>query len=403
MLAWGIYSTLNTRIFADMVYKVIGLMSGSSLDGLDIAYVHLQERAATAQLPKTWDFSLLHTACYPYPDGWGQRLASATALSALDYQVLHVEYGHYLGEQVSRFIEEFGLHYQVQLIVSHGHTTFHWPARQLTAQLGDGAAIAAETRINVVSDLRAMDLALGGQGAPIVPIGEKLLLPGYTYFLNLGGIANVSYHGAAATREAAATAAGGEGQSFFAFDVCPANRVLNALAALEGRAYDDGGGVAATGSVDNVLLQQLNALPYYGLPYPKSLANDFGTETVLPLVMRVMDERGLSVAVALRTYTEHIAFQIGRAMEQLGFNHIETHRMLITGGGAHNTFLVERLRHKLAVDVVVPDEKLADFKEALIMALIGVLRWREENNVMASVTGASRDSIGGAVWIGQEA
>jgi anhydro-N-acetylmuramic acid kinase len=396
-----------------MVYKVIGLMSGSSLDGLDIAYVHLQERAATSQLPKTWDFNLLHTACYPYSDGWGKRLGSATALSALDYQVLHVEYGHFLGEQVLRFVEEFGLHYQVQLVVSHGHTTFHWPARRLTAQLGDGAAIAAGTRINVVSDLRAMDLALGGQGAPIVPIGEKLLLPGYEYFLNLGGIANVSRHGVALDGDTG-VAAGAGAQSFFAFDVCPANRVLNALAALEGRAYDDGGGVAATGSVDNVLLHQLNALPYYGLAYPKSLANDFGTDTVLPLVMRVMDERGLSVAVALRTYTEHIAVQIGRAMEKLGGGGAEasgsgavgeaaTPRMLVTGGGAHNTFLVDRLRHKLAVDVVVPDGKLADFKEALVMALIGVLRWREENNVMASVTGASRDSIGGAVWIGQEA
>jgi anhydro-N-acetylmuramic acid kinase len=419
---WGIYSTLNTRIFAAMVYKVIGLMSGSSLDGLDIAYVHLQERAATSQLPKSWDFSLLHTACYPYSDGWGQRLGSATALSALDYQVLHVEYGHYLGEQVLRFIEEFGLHYQVQLVVSHGHTTFHWPARQLTAQLGDGAAIAAETRINVVSDLRAMDLALGGQGAPIVPIGEKLLLPGYEYFLNLGGIANISRHGVALDGdggEAAATTAGGEGQSFFAFDVCPANRVLNALALLDGKPYDDGGAMAATGAVDNVLLQQLNALSYYGLPYPKSLANDFGTETVLPLVLEVMRERGLSVSVALRTYVEHIAVQIGRAVEKLGgargsatsatgsgamgSGTEATPRMLITGGGAHNTFLVERLRQKLGVEVVVPDENLADFKEALIMALIGVLRWREENNVMASVTGASRDSIGGAVWIGQEA
>jgi anhydro-N-acetylmuramic acid kinase len=369
-----------------MVYKVIGLMSGSSLDGLDLAYVHLQERAATSQLAKTWDFSLLHTACYPYSDTWKQRLASATGLSALDYQVLHVEYGHYLGEQVLRFIEEFGLHYQVQLVVSHGHTTFHWPARRLTAQLGDGAAIAAETRINVVSDLRAMDLALGGQGAPIVPIGEKLLLQGYEYFLNLGGIANISNIG-------------------LAFDVCPANRVLNALAMLEGLPFDSEGTMAAAGVVDSVLLQQLNALPYYGLPYPKSLANDFGTETVLPLVMRVMRERGLSVPVVLRTYTEHIAVQIAKGLEKLAAPNggAEKPRMLVTGGGAHNTFLVERLRHKLAVDVVVPDEKLADFKEALVMALIGVLRWREENNVMASVTGASRDSIGGAVWIGQEA
>jgi anhydro-N-acetylmuramic acid kinase len=397
-----------------MVYKVIGLMSGSSLDGLDIAYVHLQERAATSQLPKTWDFSLLHTACYPYPGDWKRRLAEATALSALDYQLLDVEYGHYLGEQVSRFIEEFGLHYQVQLIVSHGHTTFHWPARKMTAQLGDGAAIAAGTRINVVSDLRAMDLALGGQGAPIVPIGEKLLLPGYEFFLNLGGIANVSRHGAAAgagslaaagsnpggisaaAGEAGSLAAAGTAQSFLAFDVCPANRILNALAELEGRPYDKAGAMAATGRVDENLLRELNALPYYALPSPKSLANEFGTETVLPLVRA----RGLSTADALRTYVEHIAQQVGRAVgdgQQAGA------RMLVTGGGAHNDFLVERLRHKLGMEVVVADDQLADYKEALIMALIGVLRWREENNVMASVTGASRDSIGGAVWIGQEA
>jgi anhydro-N-acetylmuramic acid kinase len=263
----------------------------------------------------------------------------------------------------------------------------------MTAQLGDGAAIAAETRINVVSDLRAMDLALGGQGAPIVPIGEKLLLPGYEYFLNLGGIANISNIG-------------------LAFDVCPANRVLNALALLDGKPYDADGAIAAGGVVDSVLQQQLNALPYYGLPFPKSLANDFGTETVLPLVLRTMKERGLSIAVVLRTYTEHIAVQIAKALEKLGASggsadggagEAAKPRMLITGGGAHNRFLVERLRHKLAVEVVVPDGRLADFKEALVMALIGVLRWREENNVMASVTGASRDSIGGAVWIGQEA
>ncbi len=411
-----------------MVYKVIGLMSGSSLDGLDIAYVHLQERAATSQLPKTWDFDLLHTACYSYPDSWKERLASATGLNALDYQVLHVDYGHYLGEQVARFIEEFGLQYRVQLIVSHGHTTFHWPARKMTAQLGDGAAVAAGTRINVVSDLRAMDLALGGQGAPIVPIGEKLLLPGYEYFLNLGGIANISQHVAAA---------GGGAESFWAFDVCPANRVLNALALLEGQPFDPEGAMAAGGVVDHVLLQHLNGLPYYVLPYPKSLANDFGTDTVLPLVLEMMRERGLSVPVALRTYTEHIAVQIANGLEKLaaanagvpvggvgrplggvgaggvggvrvggvgvGGGVSEKPRMLVTGGGAHNTFLVERLRHRLGVEVIVPDEKLVDFKEALIMALIGVLRWREENNVMASVTGASRDCIGGAVWIGQEA
>ena len=375
-----------------MVYKVIGLMSGSSLDGLDIAYVHLQERAVTGkQVAKHWDFELIHTACYPYPESWKQRLAEAPVLSALDYQLLHVEYGHYLGEQVLKFVEAFGLEYKVQLIVSHGHTAFHWPTRKMTAQLGDGAAIAATTRVNVVSDLRAMDLALGGQGAPIVPIGEELLLPGYELFLNLGGIANVSRHGGVG-------AEGGADGGFLAFDVCPANRVLNALAELERLAYDDGGALAASGKVDHQLLQQLNALPYYTMPYPKSLANEFGTEVVLPLVRQAMGERGLWTADALRTYVEHIALQVARAVEALGGGA----RMLVTGGGAHNTFLVERLRHRLGFEVVVPDKSLVDYKEALIMALIGVLRWREENNVLASVTGASRDSIGGAVWIGQE-
>jgi anhydro-N-acetylmuramic acid kinase len=377
-----------------MVYKVIGLMSGSSLDGLDIAYVHLQEKVASAKGPRSWEYTLVHTACYPYSGSWRQRLATAPGLSALDYQLLHAEYGHYLGEQVLQFIEEFGLHYQVQLVVSHGHTVFHWPARRMTAQLGDGAALAAVTRINVVSDLRSMDVALGGQGAPIVPVGERLLLAGYSFFLNLGGIANVSKHGGTA-------ADAGADSSFVAFDVCPANRVLNSLAALEGRAFDEGGALAGGGRVDTRLLAQLNALPYYSMDYPKSLANEFGTETVLPLVKAAMDN-GLQVADALRTYVEHITLQVGRAVRMLQAGEGPGARLLATGGGAHNSFLISRLREELAsigIEIVVPDPQLADYKEALIMALIGVLRWREENNVLASVTGASRDSIGGAVWL----
>lgn len=386
-----------------MVYKVIGLMSGSSLDGLDIAYVELQERPATQkQAARSWEFELLQTVTYPYSAEWKQRLAAAPGLSALEYQLLHAEYGHYLGGQVLRFIEEYGLHYRVQLIVSHGHTAFHLPARGMTAQLGDGAAIAATTRTNVVSDLRAMDLALGGQGAPIVPVGESLLLPGYDYYLNLGGIANVSKDGRG-------------------FDVCPANRVLNALAEKEGQPFDKDGLLAASGKVNASLLRQMDALPYYGLPYPKSLANEFGTETILPLVRQAMGA-GLSTADALCTYVEHIAGQVSRAVAEwmpvaggpvggegegaVAGGAAAPAKMLVTGGGAHNGFLVERLRERLGglgVEVMVPEARLVDYKEALIMALIGVLRWREENNVLASVTGASRDSIGGAVWIGQEA
>lgn len=394
-----------------MVYKVIGLMSGSSLDGLDLAYVHLQEKAVTTKGPKSWEYTLVHTACYPYSEFWRQRLAGAPGLSALEYQLLHAEYGQYLGEQVLRFIEEYGLHFQVQLIASHGHTAFHLPARRMTAQLGDGAALAAVTRINVVSDLRSMDVALGGQGAPIVPIGERWLLPGYEFFLNLGGIANVSRHGVGAASAGAAAAGGESGAGsgaggFVAFDVCPANRVLNSLAALEGRAFDEDGVLAGSGRVDPGLLEQLNALSYYNMAWPKSLANEFGTETVLPLVLAA----GLSTTDALRTYVEHIAVQVGRAVDALRGRGVDgtadaEARLLVTGGGAHNGFLVSRLKEVLTqkhIEVVVPEAALVDYKEALVMALIGVLRWREENNVLASVTGASRDSIGGAVWIGQE-
>lgn len=362
-----------------MVYKVIGLMSGSSLDGLDIAFVELQEQQSTQrQAPRGWGYSILHTATDPYPPEWKQRLAAAPGLSAREYQLLHVEYGRYLGERVNAFIEEHGLSFRVQLIASHGHTTFHDPGRRMTAQIGDGAAIAATTRINVVSDLRAVDVALGGQGAPIVPIGERLMLSEYECFLNLGGIANVSRSGVA-------------------FDVCPANRVLNALADIVGKAFDEGGAMAAEGRIDERLLARLNDLPYYTMAYPKSLANEFGTETVLPMVLQAE----LSTADALRTYVEHIAVQVERAVSQLGGGG----KMLVTGGGAHNGFLVGRLLERLGalgVEVVVPAAQLVEYKEALVMALIGVLRWREENNVLASVTGASRDSINGAVWIGQE-
>jgi anhydro-N-acetylmuramic acid kinase len=240
-----------------------------------------------------------------------------------------------------------------------------------------------------VSDLRAMDMALGGQGAPIVPMGEKLLLGDYAFFLNIGGIANISYN---------------HPDQYIAFDVCPANRVLNMLAQKVDKPYDDGGQLAAAGKVDNNLLQLLNDLEYYRLPWPKSLANDFGTDVVAPLI----NNAGLKTADALRTMAEHIAMQVGQSLQQVLTQHAigANNKLLVTGGGAHNALLVKRLQavlEPLGIVVVVPDSNMIDYKEALAMALIGVLRWREENNVLSSVTGATRSSIGGAVWIGQEA
>lgn len=376
-----------------MVYRAVGLMSGSSLDGLDIAFAHLHENAGK------WSFEIIKAACYEYDAEWKKKLQSAIDMNAMDYQLLHAAYGHYLGEQVNRFITENDLHYQVKLIASHGHTTFHVPEKKMTAQLGDGAAIAAVTGINVISDLRVMDIALGGQGAPIVPIGEKLLFNDYDFFLNIGGIANISYK---------------ENEKFTAFDVCPANSILNKLANESGKEYDDGGEIAAQGNVNLQLLENLNEQEYYGHAYPKSLSNNFGAEIIYPLIQ----DSGFRIEDKLRTYVEHISQQIKKAIEIfLSQNNNEeapknyklqagNWKLLATGGGAFNTFLIERLReslHELNVDIVIPDENIIKYKEALVMALIGILRWREENNVLASVTGASRNSIGGAVWIGLEA
>ncbi len=363
-------------------------MSGSSLDGLDIVFVELQEKSGS------WQYTLHKAACYEYSREWVDKLKNATSLNTLDYLLLDTEYGHYIGEQVNRFIRENNLQFQVQLIASHGHTSFHSPSRRMTAQLGKGSAIAAATGINVVSDLRALDVALGGQGAPIVPMGEQLLLGDYLFFLNLGGIANISFN---------------DPNRYVAYDVCPANRVLNGLASRAGQPYDDGGAMARKGQVSSSLLQTLNSLEYYRLPYPKSLSNDFGTDVVLPII----GTGDFNTETALRTYTEHISEQVAATAAKLKseFSLKEVageteYKMLVTGGGARNTFLVERLREALAplkIAVEVPDEELVDYKEAIIMALIGILRWREENNTIASVTGASRGSIGGAVWIGQEA
>jgi anhydro-N-acetylmuramic acid kinase len=364
-----------------MIYRAIGLMSGSSLDGLDIVFTEIHENGGK------WSYEIIHADCYTYSEEWINRLKNAISLTALDYQLLHAEYGHYLGQQVNRFIEENQLHYKIAVVASHGHTTFHIPAKKMTAQLGDGAAIAATTQLPVVSDLRSMDIAFGGQGAPIVPIGEKLLLGDYNYFLNIGGIANIS-----ANKD-----------QYIAFDVCAANRVLNMLAADAGKEYDDGGKIAAGGSVNQVLLEKLNELDYYRQAYPKSLANDFGTDTVYP----VIKDSGCGIPDALRTYIEHIVLQIKNAIAGLENEQRETRneKLLVTGGGAFNTFLIERLKDilkELNIEVIIPDEKLVKYKEALIMALIGVLRWREETNVLSSVTGASHDSVGGAMWMGQE-
>jgi anhydro-N-acetylmuramic acid kinase len=362
-----------------MIYRAIGIMSGSSLDGLDIAFVQFQEQAGR------WDIEILQSLCTPYKPDWVKHLSEATGLRAHEYQLLHTKFGRFIGEQVNEFIDKNHLQYQVSLIASHGHTVFHDPQNRMTAQLGDGAAIAAVTGLPVVTDLRSLDIALGGEGAPIVPIGEKYLFPGYDLFLNLGGIANISLNT----------------DPYIAFDICPANRVLNLLAQDTGREYDDEGMMAAKGRVSPVLLQALNNLSYYGEAYPKSLANEFGTKTIYPMIR----ESDLAIPDSLCTYCEHIAEQTGLAIKSIKDKMSATgpHKIMVTGGGAFNIYLMQRLQsqfRELEIELVIPEASLVQYKEAAIMAFIGVLRWRQEQNVLASVTGAMRNSIGGALWLG---
>lgn len=360
-----------------MQYKVIGLMSGSSLDGLDLAYVHFEESGGQ------WHFEIRETDCISYSSALRERLSGAAALSAREYLLLHTEYGHYLGTAVNNFIEKYGLAYQVQLVASHGHTSFHLPEKQMTAQLGDGAALAAVTGIHTITDFRGTDIALGGQGAPVVPIGEKLLFGEYDLFLNIGGIANIS------TKLPAPAG----------FDVCPANRILNLLAQDTEKGYDEDGVLASGGSVQDQLLNELNGFAYYRKPFPKSLSNDFGLKEIFPLI----EKANLSREDALRTYTEHIAMQVADAINSLppAGHGAASLQLLITGGGAHNRFLLERIKKFLAgkyIEPVVPSKELVDYKEALVIALMGALRWREEENVLSSVTGSARNNINGAIW-----
>ena len=366
-----------------MVYRAIGIMSGSSLDGLDIAFVSFEENRGV------WSYDIVAAKTYEYDDEWQRKLQQAGNLSAFDYWQLHSSYGKFIGEQINQFIEAHHLHHQVQLIASHGHTVFHAPGNGFTAQLGCGATIAALTGINVVSDLRAMDIALGGQGAPIVPMGEKLLFNNYNLLLNLGGIANITCKTT---------------NDYIAFDICPANRILNGLAAIEEKSYDENGRLAATGTVHDGLLSVLNGLDYYALPFPKSLDNSWGTQTVFPIIESY---EGIGTADALRTYVTHIVMQIEAAVQQLDAQYQITNKQIfITGGGAFNVFLInifQQALQPLGYSIVVPPAEVVNYKEALIMALLGLLRWREENTVLQSVTGASRNSIGGAVWMGQEA
>lgn len=347
-------------------YKVIGVMSGTSLDGMDIAYCEFTEQDGK------WHYEIIFAETIPYNDLWKKTLANIEKGSALEFAEVHNKYGHLTGELVAGFISRYTL--SADFISSHGHTIFHQPENKFTFQIGSGAAIAAECGLPVVCDFRTVDVALGGQGAPLVPVGDRLLFSEYDFCLNLGGFANISLD---------------SNGSLIAFDICPVNIVLNRLVSLSGKEYDANGDIASVGKENPSLISELNSLDFYKLQPPKSL----GKEWVLKFFNTIIDKYNIPVQDKLRSVCSHIAVQVSRAESPFAGN-----KMLVTGGGAYNTFLISLLKKHCKSEIIIPDKKTIEFKEALIFAFLGTLRITGRINCFSSATGAVKDNIGGAVY-----
>ena len=352
-------------------FHAIGLMSGSSLDGLDICYVRFQNDVLT------FNYEILQAECIEYTNEFRERLRNASSCSAFEFAKLHTELGEYFGVLTNDFIQKNKIE-NLDFICSHGQTIFHQPNSGFTTQIGCGAQIAAQTHSKVVCDLRSSDVAHSGQGAPIVPIAEQHLFPEYKVFLNIGGIANIAFH---------------KEEKIIAYDVCAANTLLNYFAKQKGLDYDKDGHLARNGEISQELLSDLNEIKFCKQPFPKSLGTEHITNEWIPLFDKY--ENGIEDKIA--TAVEHIAMQVGEAIKSQ-FSILKS-EILITGGGALNTFLTDRIQHHSNLKVVVPDILTVQYKEALAMAFIGLLRIMETPNCLASVTGAKKDVTGGAVYL----
>ncbi len=349
-------------------YNVIGVMSGTSLDGVDLAHILFEITDGK------WHFSIAEAVTVSYSKEWVERLKAAVDFDESQLSLLNTEYTQLLGGIIKSFVKDHSIT-GLDAVCSHGHTILHQPQNGFTLQIGNLPEIAALAGEAVVCDFRVQDVQLGGQGAPLVPIGDRLLFSQYRYCLNLGGFSNISFE---------------DNGRRVAFDICPVNTVLNFYANRLAFDYDAGGEIAAKGKVIQPLLDELNALEFYALPFPKSLGFEFVKEVVLPIMESYPD----SDQDKLATFTEHTALQIANVVKQAGNG-----ELLVTGGGAYNTFLISRMKQLLPDTVIaIPDDKTIQFKEALIFALLGVLKLREEVNVLSSVTGAQKDHSSGVIY-----
>lgn len=350
-----------------MKINILGIMSGTSLDGVDLALCHFIENK------KKWNYEIIEAVTYPYSNEWRKRLEQAPMSDAFTFASTHIAYGHLLGSYVKKFLDENKL--KADYIASHGHTIFHQPDKQISVQIGDGASIAAKCGIPTICDFRSMDIALGGQGAPLVPIGDKLLFGTFDACLNIGGFANISFD---------------IQNQRIAFDTSPANIILNIFALQKDYPFDNEGSIARSGKINQNLLTDLNKLNYYQIKHPKSLGKEWIDAFMLPLFKTYID----TTENYLCTLVEHIAFQNASIILKHQLKNV-----LITGGGAKNKYLIEKIKaHTPDTNIFLPDEKIIDYKEALVFAFLGLLRLKQENNCLKSVTGALKDNCGGCIY-----
>lgn len=346
-----------------MRVQAIGLMSGTSLDGLDICFAAFEKNNG-------WNFQILHAETISYSEEWEKKLRNSIHLSSEELLELHSEYGFYLGQKVREFIGRNHLQ-NIDLIASHGHTVFHQPKKKFTLQIGDGRAIRIEAGLPVVYDFRSQDVLMGGNGAPLVPIGDELLFSEYDACLNLGGFSNISLK---------------QDNRRIAFDIAPVNIVLNKLARKFNKNFDENGDLARTGTLNEILLEKLNTLDFYSQPHPKSLGIEWCNEFIFPLLENIQAED------AITTFTEHVAQKISDVIDQNGLKNV-----LCTGGGSYNTCLIEKIREKTESMIIIPEKQIVDHKEALIFAFMGVLRTNNEINVLSSATGSTEDHCSGVL------
>lgn len=351
-------------------FTLIGLMSGTSGDGLDIAHCHFEYQDG-------WTYEILQSKTEPFPDLLGEKLQASHQLSGLELTLLDVEFGRWMGEKVKKFCVENQV--KPMAVASHGHTVFHQPSKKVSLQIGNGWALHQASGEKVITDFRMLDVQLGGQGAPLVPIGDRLLFPHVDFCINLGGISNLSME---------------HGGKRIAFDTSPFNLLLNPLAKKLGKPYDDKGAWAREGKTDGFLLEKLNSLPFYSTFSAKSLGREDMENDFFPLI----ENSGLDPKDLLSTLIEHFAFQIAKVIKHYAAGRKPS--ILLTGGGAYNLYFRDRLNHHLdqnLIQIEAPTE-LIEFKEALIFAFLGALRLRGDINCLCSVTGASRDSSGGVIY-----